>query len=142
MNCRNFIGTLETAYLWGGHVVCVACYGRLSAAAPPPVATIADDPYPSRPEIIFQGDGVTVTSQEIITGWKRIPLDRVLSVRPRKRFLPGGMIVDVLDLVRHSTSYTFSKKDTAARFVAAIRQANGAVSVEKEDEGGWFIIWG
>ena len=92
--------------------------------------------------VLYRAGGITVTTGHIIDQqWGRLPIDHVLSVKPGQGFLPGTVVVDVFDLVRHSRRFKFRGADNAKRFIGALQRAKGSIQVE-QDSSGWFIIWG
>lgn len=138
-NCSTTIGALETPYIFNDHVVCQSCYTRLTQ----PVAPIPTQPAPNNTanERLFYAQGVCVTSLEILGDGRPLPLSQVLSVLPKPGFMPGRVVVEVFDLSRASRKYGFESREIATQFIAAIRRANGSVTVEKEAGLSFFVWW-
>lgn len=136
-NCGTMIGRLETPHLWGEHIVCAACYQRLAV----PAQAVESPTIAQEPPIVFRANGVTVTTDGIRGPDAAIAMSQILSVKSRRPFWPGGIVVDVYDLVERPHSFFFKSKTTASHFIAAIRSVNGSVNIDRESTG-WFIIWG
>src|ERR1700735_1028224 len=94
-NCGGTVGRLEPLYTWGEHFVCAGCYSRLSTAPHLP------SELPSEPTVLFRADNVTVTTERIFGQGRSVPMSQVLSVKSRRPFWPGGLNIEVVDLVEH-----------------------------------------
>jgi len=163
-NCDAIIGRLETPFIWRDEIVCAACHRKLSdatASKPPPlkpeelgpedIVRSVISPYdksdwermkgPSTSdEILFREDRVEVTRTQVRWPGGSLPLAQVLTLASRTPFFWNGYNVEITDLVERRYTVKLRNKDSAARFIGAIKSANGSVNIDRESMS-WFFIW-
>lgn len=158
-NCGTTIGKLETPYIYGEHIVCAVCYGRITRSMaveaaspdrdqdlrstsgqqsldyerqPPPELATAPQASASVGISIFDAEGVTVTQTEVVDRLGRVPLSAISMVKVDIR-IPWGRTVTVFDLADRTVRYNFWKANNARAFVFAIRSRNPAIRLWREE---------
>jgi len=135
-NCGGLIGALERTTVFDGHTVCHECGERLVHQYAPSAAGRSN----AKDTALFMAEGVTITRQCVSGQGRRVPTSQVFSVRSEARFL-GGMIVDVIDVVRSTYRFKFRNADNARGFIAALTQVKGTLNIERDASFFWFFWW-
>jgi hypothetical protein len=90
--------------------------------------------------LVRLGD-VTVTTRVVESlRWGRLPVSRVVSIRPSRSIVLGAA-VDVRDADGESRRYKFSTADAARKFILALRRANPSVPLEEDEQGAACVVW-